>query len=86
MISSLPELKHFKIIIGYKTPKNILVKIFIKFEQVYKSYQKWASYQHFKIITRYKTPEKPTVAVSHEDWTGKSKVTKRGLTINMLTS
>ena len=26
----VPALKHFKIIIGYKTPKNTLVQIFIK--------------------------------------------------------
>ena len=26
----LPALKHFKIIIGYKTPKNTLVQIVIK--------------------------------------------------------
>ena len=64
-------------------PENTLVQIFMKIQQVD---QKLTQLKHFNVIIRYRTPRKHTGANFHKDWTGKSKVTRRGLTTNIFTS
>ena len=42
---------------GYKTPKNTLVPIFIKIGPVNQKLPEGVNYQHFNIIIRYKPPK-----------------------------